>query len=150
LISTDFASVTTIGFYAFVECTSLACVDFKNVTTIGNYAFYECTALSDVNLANVTTIGEYAFYGCSLEEINISGENTIFKLVGTTTNGFIQKKNDGATLTPICGTYGGIACGNIEIPNVVTTIDAGAFAECAGLTNVNLANVTTIGNNAFA
>jgi hypothetical protein len=150
LTSTDFASVITIGNYAFDDCTSLATIDLKNVTTIGNYAFYECAALANVNFANVTTIGEYAFYGCSLEEINIDGANTAFELVGTSTNGFIKKKTDRTTLTPICGTYGGIACGNITIPSDVTTIDAGAFAECAGLTNVNLANVTTISSNAFA
>jgi hypothetical protein len=47
-------------------------------------------------------------------------------LVGTTTDGFIQKRSDEATLTPALGN-GGIACGNIEIPEGVTAIDNSAF-----------------------
>ena len=56
-------SVTTIGNYAFFECTGLTSVTIPNsVTTIDVGAFSECTGLTSVTISNsVTTIGEYAF-----------------------------------------------------------------------------------------
>ena len=59
-------SVTTIGKWAFENCTSLASVNIPNsVTTIGGWAFYCCTSLASVNIPNsVTTIGNRAFYYC--------------------------------------------------------------------------------------
>jgi hypothetical protein len=73
----------------------------------------------------------------------------VYKLVGTSTNGFIQKRSDNTTLSPVCGYWGGIACGNIVIPGNVTTIGDMAFFECIGLTGVEFGNVTTIGRWAF-
>ena len=38
----------------------------SSMTTIGNYAFYNCSNLKDFFFANsLTSIGDYAFYGCS-------------------------------------------------------------------------------------
>ena len=43
-------SVTSIGNYAFSECSSLTSITIPNsVTSIGNYAFYGCTALVTLN-----------------------------------------------------------------------------------------------------
>ena len=44
-----------------------------SVTTIGNYAFYECSGLTSISIpSSVTSIGEAAFYGCrSLEEVTM-------------------------------------------------------------------------------
>lgn len=64
--------VTTIGDWAFDDCTSLASITIPDsVTTIGGYAFKGCTSLSSVTIPNsVTTIGDYAFLGCtSLEAV---------------------------------------------------------------------------------
>ena len=59
-------SVTTIGQWAFVRCSSLASIDIPNsVKTIGERAFSHCTSLASVNIPNsVTTIGEGAFNKC--------------------------------------------------------------------------------------
>jgi hypothetical protein len=79
----------------------------------------------------------------------VSADNSTFELIGTSTSGFIKKISDSATLSPICGSEGGIACGNITFSGNVTTIGNRAFWGCTGLTGVNFGSVTTIGNYAF-
>ena len=60
-------SVTSIGNYAFYECTGLTSVNIPDsVNTIGNYAFNNCSSLTSIYIPNsVTTIGSSAFEGCT-------------------------------------------------------------------------------------
>ncbi len=60
-------SVTSIGEYAFYQCTGLTSVTIPNsVTSIGSSAFYNCSGLTSVTIPNsVTSIGSSAFSGCS-------------------------------------------------------------------------------------
>ena len=60
-------SVTSIGDFAFYDCSGLTSVSIPNsVTSIGWYAFYECRGLTSVTIPNsVTEIGEGAFGKCS-------------------------------------------------------------------------------------
>ncbi len=60
-------SVTTIGSYAFYNCSGLTSIEIPNsVTTIGYRAFYGCSGLTSINIPNaVTHIGSEAFCGCS-------------------------------------------------------------------------------------
>ena len=57
--------LTTVGTYAFGNCTALIAVDLPNVTNLGSNAFYSCSSLASVNLPMVTTTGTYAFGYCS-------------------------------------------------------------------------------------
>ena len=59
--------VTSIGAYAFYDCTGLTSIDIPNsVTIIGESAFYNCTGLTSVDIPNsVTIIGELAFQNCT-------------------------------------------------------------------------------------
>ena len=52
--------VTSIGFYAFRECSNLTSITIPNsVTSIGERAFYGCTGLTSVTIPNsVTSIGK--------------------------------------------------------------------------------------------
>ncbi|MDD6852665.1 MAG: leucine-rich repeat protein, partial [Bacteroidales bacterium] len=60
-------SVTSIGGGAFDGCSGLTSVTIGNsVTSIGDQAFYCCSGLTSVTIPNsVTSIGELAFIGCS-------------------------------------------------------------------------------------
>jgi len=63
------ASVTSIGYQAFSNCTSLATVTFaegSQLETIGGYVFANCTSLTSITIpVNVTSIGEAAFVACT-------------------------------------------------------------------------------------
>ena len=70
-------SVTSIGNDAFSMCFGLTSVDIPDgVTSIGNYAFYFCTSLTSVTIpGSVTEISSYVFDGCSgLTEIIFEGK----------------------------------------------------------------------------
>lgn len=95
--------VTLIGEGAFVLCTSLTSITIPDsVTSIGDSAFSDCTGITSVTIGNsVTSIGEYAFYGC----------------VGLT---------------------------SITIPDSVTSIGNFAFEDCTKLTEIDFSTHTTV------
>ena len=86
---------TTIGNYAFSNCSSLTSVTIPNsVTSIGDYAFYGCSGLISVTIPNsVTSIGFRAFADCSNLKSVISEIEIPFTIAssvfdsGTETNG---------------------------------------------------------------
>ena len=59
--------ITTIGNYAFSNCTLLSSITIPDTaTTIGNGTFYECTSLETITLPeSVTMIGDKAFERCT-------------------------------------------------------------------------------------
>ncbi len=70
-------SLRSIGDYAFMECRSLPSIALPgSVTTIGSYSFYGCTGLTSVTLSDsVTTLGKYAFYNCSAISTLVLGKS---------------------------------------------------------------------------
>ena len=72
-------SVTTIGEWAFYECSSLTSVTIGNsVTSIGEYAFSSCYSLTSVTIGDsVTEFGSSAFRYCySLTSVTIGDSVT--------------------------------------------------------------------------
>ena len=68
-------SVTSIGYRAFYNCESLTSVTISDsITSIESRTFYNCTSLTSVTIPDsVTSIGWGAFYGC--ESLTIRGKS---------------------------------------------------------------------------
>ena len=166
--------VSSIGDYAFNNCTSLESVIIGNsVTSIGKSAFYGCINLTSLTIGNsVKSIGESAFYDCkcitsvtipnSIETIGWLAFYGCNSLVSVTfhcevINSWFGENNIkeiviGDEVTSI-GDYafsGFTGLTSVTIPNSVTSIGQSAFHSCTGLTSVILPNsVITIGREAF-
>lgn len=73
-------SVTTIGYSAFENCTSLTSINIPNsITSIGSLAFENCSSLTSINIPDSVTsiIGNGVFSGCiGLTSINIPNSVT--------------------------------------------------------------------------
>ena len=48
--------LTSIGNYAFSQCSNLTSVEFPVATSIGSYAFYQCSNLTSVILRNTSQV----------------------------------------------------------------------------------------------
>lgn len=77
------------GFYygCFQGCSSLKSVIFsEDITTMGSFAFYNCTSLEieDFQAPNLETFGQNAFYGVKTKKISNLGKVTSLQRTGTT------------------------------------------------------------------
>ena len=116
----DGIRVTSIGYTAFYECTSLTSVTLPDgVTRIEESAFENCSALTSVTLPDsLTSIGRYAFSQCNL-------------LTGVTLPD---------SLTGI-GDYAFEYCSSltsIVLPDSVTEIYGNPFAHCKSLSSIQV------------
>lgn len=124
-------SITSIGSNAFAGCTTLRKIIIPNtVTTIGAGCFSGCTSLEEVVFeqnSTITTLGNNLFKNCSsLETINFP--------VGLQTIG--------------SNTFEGCNLGDVSLPSSVYQIGDSCFAD-AGVTSINLENITSCGKSAF-
>ena len=77
-------SVTRIGDGAFWSCTGLRSITISNsVTRIGSDAFFYCTGLTSITIPNsVTRIGDRAFIGCTgLKDVYYTGSKDEWKAI---------------------------------------------------------------------
>ena len=172
--------VTSIGYRAFYDCSSLTSVEIpSSITSIGNYAFYDCSSLTSVNIPNsVISIGDGAFYGCkALTSAVIPNSVTsigdyAFQDCSSLTSLEIPESVTfiGARAFSNAAFYFNIPNGLVYFGNVLyeykgkmpsgskitikygtTSISPNAFWGCKGLVSVKIPNtVTSIGKKAFS
>ena len=114
-----------------------------NVTSIGEWAFYDCSGLTSVTIPNsVTSICSYAFNGCSgLTSVHISDIKAWCGIK------FYSNPLEYAHHLYLNGEE----IKDLVVPNSVSSIGDRAFRDCSGLTSVTIPNsVTFIGDAAFS
>ena len=147
--------VTSIGYKAFDDCTSLTSVTIPDsVTSIGDSAFSGCTSLTSVTIPDsVTSIGDSAFSGCtSLTSVTIPDSVTsigdwAFSYCTSLTSVTLP---DSVTSIGYEAFFNCTSLTSVTIPDGVTSIGEDAFRNCTSLTSVTIPDsVTRIGERAF-
>ena len=135
--------VTSIGFSAFRDCTSLTSVTIPDsVTSIGYEVFWGCTSLTSVTIPDsVTEIGWYAFEDCtSLTSVTIP--DGVTSIGGSTFSGCTSLTSitipDSVTEIGANAFLGCTSLASITIPNSVTYIDKEVFYGCTSLAEINV------------
>ena len=120
------SGVTSIGNYAFYNCSGLSSITIpSSVTSIGNSAFFGCNSLTTIAIpSSVTTIEGFAFMNCSgLSSFTIPNNVTS---IGS------------------CAFRGCRSLTSINIPSSVTSIDSSVFAGCSALATITVASNNTV------
>lgn len=156
-------SVTSIGVYAFSNCTDLISTNIpEGVTLIDVGTFYSCTNLVSIGIPEgVISIETNAFRFChNLTSINIPESVTSIAVSAFQNCSGLQRFSgkfataDGLSLVndgKIIAIAKASMQGDITIPVGVETITNGVFQDCTGLTSVTISEgITTIESNAFA
>ena len=133
VISND---TTTIGNYAFSECTHLDASFESNSTlqTIGEYAFNNVSGLTAFEIpSTLISIGQYAFASTGLQTITLAANSTL-----TSIGSAAFANCTSLTTLPV-------------FPASLNSLGAAAFRGCTQITTVDLRNtsVSTIHNLTF-
>ena len=154
-------TVTSIGDYAFCDCSSLTSITIsENVVSVGYRAFYcsNLTFITFLEISKLASIGSNAFYFCSsLTSITIPAsvtnidEYAFSQCKSLTSITFLENSK----LTSI-GNYAFENCGSLTSitfleTSKLTSIGNYAFEDCSSLTSITIpASVTSIGQEAFS
>ena len=135
--------VTSIGNYAFDDCSSLTSITIpESVTSIGGSAFEDCSSLTSITIPeSVTSIGYGAFYCCTgiktialPDSLKVMEEGILKNCSGLTS----VKLPAGLTeISRSCFSL----CESLEsivLPNGLKKIDGHAFYDCISLTSIKI------------
>ena len=148
-------SITSIGTYAFYNCTALESIAIpQGVAAIGEFTFYGCSSLVSVSIPDsVTSIGRNAFDSCSaLADVSIPAQvASIGSRAFAGCSSLVSVTIPGGVST-VEG-YSFYRCSSLEtvfILEGVSSILENAFASCTKLKSISLPDsVTSIGRDAF-
>lgn len=152
-------NLTEIGENAFLYDESLTTINTANVTTFGNRCFDGCSSLQSINCANATSLGNNAFSGTGLTAFTIpDGITTLPNALLMNSKVQSMVIPDRFTSIPERFLYGcseltsvtlpanlisigrkafaGTAVAQFDLPNTITNIGPGAFAENKALTSL--------------
>ena len=127
------SGVTSIGRWAFYNCSTLTSIELPDtITSIGNTAFENCSSLRSIEIPDgVTDIGNGMFSGC--------GSLTSIVIPDSVTSIGERAFENCSILT------------SIKIPDGVTSIGSNAFANCSNLKEIFFTgNAPTIAENSFS
>ena len=145
--------ITKIDKGAFYNCKSLTNVIIPNgITEIGNDAFRYCKSLTSIIIPDsVAKIGSCAFYDCeNLASVTLPDSITEISASSFAGTPWIGTVSQPLIINNMLVNYHS-ASGDVVIPDNVTKICEGAFADCSKLESVIIPDgVTEIGSAAFA
>ena len=144
-----------IGDSAFMGAASLKEVSMGKGIIIGDQAFYNACSLEEIDLSRVISIGKNAFDGDSLYTYTDSNGNVVAIEDGYYVLHYYMPKIKTVNLDSLEYLGANAFRYNTELTMVtlgdkLTEIPESAFEGCEKLTIINLGNVKTIGNQAFA
>ncbi len=134
------SGVTSVGHYAFNECSKIADVVIPNgVTTLGTHAFGYCDGLTVVSLPpSVKTIGWSAFNSCrNLETVNLSEGLTRIGEYSFSNTRKLSNINIPEGVTEIGQwAFSSSYIKSLILPSTLTRIQGQVFASCHDLTSL--------------
>ena len=141
---------------AFAGHASIESITLGEGADIGYMAFYNTTSLKSIDLSGAVKIGDYAFSGDVLYVCYDSG----MSIPAVTKNGTIRYTYHAPALESVTlsaaesiGEHSFSYCRslvNVTLGDKITSIPAHAFMGCIVIENINLGNITFVGENAFA
>lgn len=148
------ATVATASIPAstFNNCPALKVVTLSGVTSIGDYAFKNCTALATVSgSSSVTSIGASAFAGCSaLKDFTFSRNLTAIGNYAFAYSGLTAADLAGSTKLDTIGNWAFSHCSTMTkatLPNSLSAYPEGLFFDCSALHSVVAPNDVTVMND---
>ncbi|UKI51306.1 MAG: leucine-rich repeat domain-containing protein [Clostridium sp.] len=155
----NLTNATSVGDFAFADCTEITTLNMPIMETIGDGAFaaYSESSVSGIAITSLElpttlrSIGEAAFYTClNLKTITIPANVELKGFIFAYNTSLQSVVLDSSIKTiPNNMFYKASALVNINLENV-ERIEDGAFYTCTKLKNVNLSNLLYVGEDAFA
>ena len=145
-------SVTSIGDYAFCDCSDLTSVTIpEGVTNFGNYSFAGCSNMTGITIPkSVTSIGNRAFLSCYFKRSAFVNNSDLKSSDNWGAKLYDYETDDGLLISGSVIVLCRYWATSVTIPQGITSIGDGAFSGCTSLTSVTIPEgVRTIGVMAF-